>query len=94
MDASFLPMLRQRALDIVRKASRAGGPLEKGDFTMAIARRSLSDAMGFGEDGLDGEMWRIAVKEEVQRALVSGEGGKGSRGLRADDTGVGRGRGE
>ena len=71
MDESLIPKLCKIARNVVRVACRPGGPLERGEFTMAIARRSISSSLGFSESGLDGLKWKDMVKKEVQRALVS-----------------------
>ncbi len=70
MDSSLVSKLKQRTREAVGNASAPGGPLEKGEFTMAVARRSISLTMGFGESGLDGLEWKGLVKKEVQKALV------------------------
>jgi len=72
MNQSLIPALRAKTRDVVRKASYPGGPIEKGEFTMAIARRSVSTALGLGETGLDGKKWKDQVKTEVNKALVRG----------------------
>jgi len=71
MDDSKIPLLRKTTKAVVAQASKPGGALEREEFTMAIARRSISVKMGLGEDGLDGGEWKGMVKGLVQRALVS-----------------------
>ena len=71
MDKSKVSELKRTARAVVARASKSGGALEDGTFTMAIARRSISRKMGLGETGLDGAEWKSLVKELVTAALVS-----------------------
>ena len=70
MDDPLIPKLKKITREVIDKADGRGGPLEKGEFTMAIARHSISSLMGFKEDALDGKRWRTLVKVEIQKALV------------------------
>jgi len=54
----------------VTKASKPGGLLDKGEFTMAVARGLITREMGLKEGDLDGKEWKKVVKEEVTAALV------------------------
>ena len=72
MEDMHIVALRRTAKMVVAEASRPGGPLEKGEFTMAIARKEISRRMGFGEEGLEKKEWRTQVKDAVKWALVSG----------------------
>ena len=74
MDKSKISELKRTAKFIVARASKPGGALEDGTFTMAIARRSISREIGLGETGLDGGGWKTVVKEAVTAALVSALG--------------------
>lgn len=71
MDSSRLGELRAAAKKVFKKASRPGGALEKGKFTMHLARLDISRAMGLGDDGLDDIEWKRAVKAEINELLVS-----------------------
>lgn len=73
MNASRLPELKQNARKVVRRASKPGGALEEGVFTMHLARKEISKLMGLGDDGLDDTEWKQVVKAEVTRFLVSTE---------------------
>jgi len=70
MDESLLPKLTKCTQDVVRKASKPGGLLEKDEFTMAVARKLITEAMGLEEGALDGKEWKKVVKEQVTTALV------------------------
>jgi len=71
MDRFKVPLLRKTVKCVVQHAGKPGGALEKGEFTMAVARQSVSVKMGLGAEGLDDKEWKGMVKELVQRALVS-----------------------
>lgn len=45
--------------------------MERGEFTMGIARRNISVTMGLGEQGLDEQPWKGMVKKLVNEAIVS-----------------------
>jgi len=62
MNDSLVPRLRTTAREVVRKAARPGGSLERSEFTMVVARRSISSAMGLGEEGLNGVQCKGVVK--------------------------------
>lgn len=70
MDESQLPNLKKCTRKVVHKASQPGGMLEKDEFTMAVARRLITEAMGLAEGSLDGKEWKKVVKDEVTAALV------------------------
>jgi hypothetical protein len=72
MDTSLVPSLRKAARKIIRHASKPGGSIENGTFTMKIARRSIALEMGLEEGGLDGVKWKEVVKKEVEDCMVSG----------------------
>jgi len=58
----LVPRLRTTAREVVRKAARPGGSLERSEFTMVVARSSISSAMGLGEEGLNGVQCKGVVK--------------------------------
>ncbi|WWC86639.1 uncharacterized protein L201_001516 [Kwoniella dendrophila CBS 6074] len=68
MDKTLLPKLRRETLKIVRKASKPGGLVDNGEFTMAVARSRIEKAMGFSQGDLGGE-WKKELKVIVQDAL-------------------------
>ncbi|ORY30223.1 hypothetical protein BCR39DRAFT_530046 [Naematelia encephala] len=68
MDDSLLPHLRRTTEKVVRNASRPGGPLEQGEFTMGKARRMICSKMGLEEGELEGK-WKGVVKDLVNRYL-------------------------
>ena len=70
MDESLLPKLKRCTREVVNKASKPGGLLDKGEFTMAVARELITREMGLKEGDLDGKEWKKVVKEEVTAALV------------------------
>jgi len=71
MDESLLPKLKKCARTIVDQASQKGGTLDKGEFTMSLARKLITEEMGLKEGSLDGKEWKKVVKEEVTTALVN-----------------------
>jgi hypothetical protein len=70
MDESLLPKLKRCTREVVTKASKPGGLLDKGEFTMSVARGLITKEMGLKEGELDGKEWKKVVKEEVTAALV------------------------
>jgi DICT domain-containing protein len=70
MDESLLPKLAKCTREVVNKASKPGGLLDKGEFTMAVARGLITKEMGLKDGDLDGKEWKKVVKEEVTTALV------------------------
>jgi len=70
MDESLLPKLAKCTREVVTKASKPGGLLDKGEFTMSVARGLITKEMGLKEGELDGKEWKKVVKEEVTTALV------------------------
>jgi hypothetical protein len=70
MDESLLPKLKRCTREVVSKASKPGGLLDKGEFTMSVARGLITKEMGLKEGELDGKEWKKVVKEEVTAALV------------------------
>jgi hypothetical protein len=75
MDESLLPKLARCTREVVSKASKPGGLLDKGEFTMSVARGLITREMGLKEGELDGKEWKRVVKEEVTAALVCPERG-------------------
>jgi len=73
MDESLLPKLARCTREVVNKASKPGGLLDKGEFTMSVARGLITKEMGLKEGELDGKEWKKVVKEEVTAALVCPE---------------------
>lgn len=71
MDESKRPRLKAAAHAVVSQASRAGGPIDMGEFTMGQARKEIALKLGLGEDGLDEKPWKSEVKNLVQAELVS-----------------------
>ena len=71
MDDSKIPKLKRTVKAVVKKAARPDGPVDRGEFTMSIARQEISEAMGFEDDELEEKKWRKMVKELVQEALAS-----------------------
>nr|XP_019046885.1 hypothetical protein I302_03488 [Kwoniella bestiolae CBS 10118]OCF25815.1 hypothetical protein I302_03488 [Kwoniella bestiolae CBS 10118] len=69
MDDSLLPSLLKATSKVVRQASRPGGSLEHGVFTMSIARSEIERAMGLDGGELGKGEWKGKVKEMVQDAL-------------------------
>lgn len=70
MNTSRIPELKRTTQQIVREACRPGGRLERGEFTMAVARNQIAHAMGLGHRGLDEKRWKGVVRGEVNEALV------------------------
>ena len=68
MDPSLLRRVRAATVKIVKRASRPDGPLDRGEFTISIARQEIAAELGLRPDGLD--KWKKEIKAEVQRALV------------------------
>ena len=73
MDESLLPKLAKCTREVVSRASKPGGLLDKGEFTMSVARGLITKEMGLKEGELDGKEWKKVVKEEVTAALVCSE---------------------
>jgi hypothetical protein len=73
MDESLLPKLKRCTREVVAIASKPGGLLDKGEFTMSVARGLITKEMGLKEGELDGKEWKRVVKEEVTAALVCHE---------------------
>lgn len=71
MDKRHLSKLRKVADKVVRHANRPGGPLDKGEFTMGMARGEICDEMGFEPGELDSKEWKKVVKGIVEEVLVS-----------------------
>jgi len=63
--------LKQVARKVVQNASRPGGAMDKGEFTLGIARKEISIRMGLGPKGLEEAEWKARVKELVHLAMVS-----------------------
>lgn len=70
MDESLLPKLKKAARNVVRAASQRGGPIDRGEFTMAQARAKIAAKMGLSEDGLDEKPWKTEVKRAVEHEMV------------------------
>jgi hypothetical protein len=70
MDKSRLKDLQRCTTKIVTKASQPGGSLEKGEFTLGLARRLITEEMGLESGELDVKEWKGVVKELVKKALV------------------------
>jgi hypothetical protein len=70
MNSSKLPLLQRTANDVVRSVSGPHGLLSQGKFTMGWARRTISEKLGLGEEGLEDSKWKKEVKAAVQAALV------------------------
>lgn len=70
MNSSKLPLLQRTADDVVRSVSGPHGLLSQGKFTMGWARRTISEKLGLGEEGLEDSKWKKEVKAAVQAALV------------------------
>lgn len=69
MDKSRIPELRKAMLRVVKKAAKPGGPIDREEFTISVARAEVTRELGLADGALDGE-WKKLVKEEVNRALV------------------------
>ncbi|WVQ80213.1 hypothetical protein IAT38_002318 [Cryptococcus sp. DSM 104549] len=69
MDPSILPLLRTKASEIVHRAGRPGGALDRNEFTMVVARQELEVALGLEEGGLGSKEWKKVVKEVVHECL-------------------------
>ncbi|OCF33780.1 hypothetical protein I316_04492 [Kwoniella heveanensis BCC8398] len=69
MEEVLLPLLKKHTLRIVKDASQPGGSMDKGEFTMAVARRRIEEAMGFEEGELAG-LWKQVVKDVVKEAMA------------------------
>jgi ADP-ribose pyrophosphatase YjhB (NUDIX family) len=70
MNKSRLNDLKRCTTKIVTKASQPGGSLEKGEFTLGLARRLITEEMGLEPGELDVKEWKGVVKELVKKALV------------------------
>lgn len=71
MDKSQISKMINVIDHIVQIAGRPGGALERGEFTMGIARKQVAVKLGLGENGLDEQPWKGLVKQHVSNALVS-----------------------
>ncbi|KAK4683666.1 hypothetical protein P7C73_g6568, partial [Tremellales sp. Uapishka_1] len=69
MNSSRLAALEKRSSEVVENASLSGGLLEKGIFTMGLARRMISSALNLGELGLEDDEWKQIVKRLVTQKL-------------------------
>jgi 8-oxo-dGTP pyrophosphatase MutT (NUDIX family) len=74
MDSSLISKLKKCTQKVVTRASRPGGLLEKGEFTMGVARRLITEEMDLKEGSLDTKEWKGIVKEEVNKVLVCSQG--------------------
>ena len=70
MDKSRLVELKKCTTKIVNQASRPGGSLEKGEFTLGLARRLITEEMGLEAGDLDVGELKTIVKGLVKKALV------------------------
>ncbi|WRT64520.1 uncharacterized protein IL334_001452 [Kwoniella shivajii] len=68
MDESLLPALRRETVRTVNKASKPGGAIDNGTFTMKSARSEIESSMKLQSGSLSGE-WKNTVKELVQEAI-------------------------
>lgn len=71
MDQSRLPYLKSCVRIIVQEAHKSDGLIDKGEFTIAVARRLVTEKMNLEDGTLDGKPWKQVVKEEVKKAMVS-----------------------
>ncbi|WVF69514.1 hypothetical protein IAT40_004291 [Kwoniella sp. CBS 6097] len=73
MDQALIPLLKKHALRAVRDASKPGGSMDNGDFTMAVARKLIEQKLGF-EEGELGGLWKQVVKDIVNEAIEKLDG--------------------
>lgn len=70
MDRIDASELRKVTRKVVQNASRPGGAMVKGEFTLGTARKEISIRMGLGPKGLEEAECKATVKELVHSAMV------------------------
>jgi hypothetical protein len=71
MDESRLPYLKSCVRKVVQEAHKPDGLIDKGEFTIAVARRLVTEKMNLEDGTLDEKPWKQVVKEEVKNAMVN-----------------------
>ncbi|WVQ77572.1 hypothetical protein IAR50_007260 [Cryptococcus sp. DSM 104548] len=74
MIASLPPLLLSTTPRIIALAAQPGGPLEKEEFTMNIARAQIEDEMGLIRGELAKKEWKGVVKRVVQEEIDKAAG--------------------